>query len=687
MFYRFRHLLILLLLIHQQGLAANAEDMNRQIAMNREIKEIALSPNGLAVASIITDTTAAGGRPHLWILSKNRPPRQLVGMEGSSTSSQSSPAWSSDGRAILFLERTDAGAAIKRMEVTNGRTDILTLSRHDAAVSGGWNARQTGQPLIPAGFALAASGALAVWASDPSDTKDKEAAKSDQPAFGQSDPVRLYVIRDGAAPREIPLPDNVHAVAWRQDGRSLLVITEPPSDDLGERTRLWLIEEGKAPREIQGTAENVQTISWLPDGRVIYFARCRRNAPIVCRDLYVQALDGAPPRDLTENIDGSLIHEPAASANSGPVITGAGDALITVAKRFDRQIARIRLADGAISWMEQLPPVVKTLTSNDGRSGFAMLASSRGGVSSVQLVDAHLRKISPLAGPALQPADWKLLQGRRLEWTSDGHKIDGLLYLPDVATTDRPVPLVVDVHGGPAEHFEDIDYPLVRLMLQKEWAVLHVNPRGSFGYGVDFLAALQDDLGGIDYRDIMSGVDAALMHAPLDKDKVAMIGFSYGATITTFALGRTDRFKALVAAAPVVDQISEYGTEHSSWYDRWYFGQPWRRLDAAWRQSPLAGVAAARTPLLLLHGESDTVNPLGQSLELYRALRQEGSPVELMLFPRESHRELGRNFVGFVSVEPHHGIALRQRMLDFLSSAFSGQAHAGLNVPSANEQR
>jgi dipeptidyl aminopeptidase/acylaminoacyl peptidase len=240
--------------------------------------------------------------------------------------------------------------------------------------------------------------------------------------------------------------------------------------------------------------------------------------------------------------------------------------------------------------------------------------------------------------------------------------------------------MVVDVHGGPAGRFDDSDYPLVRLLLEEGWAVLHVNPRGSLGYGTDFLASIQDDLGGADYRDIMTGVDAALAQAPIDSERLAMIGFSYGGTITSFALGRTDRFKALVAAAPVVDQMSEYGTESSSWYDRWYFGQPWTRLDAAWRQSPLSGVAAAKTPLLLLQGESDPVNPPGQSLELYRALRQQGSPVELMLFPRETHRELGQNFFGYPSVEPYHGIALRQRILDFLRDAFSGQPNAGLQI-------
>jgi dipeptidyl aminopeptidase/acylaminoacyl peptidase len=150
--------------------------------------------------------------------------------------------------------------------------------------------------------------------------------------------------------------------------------------------------------------------------------------------------------------------------------------------------------------------------------------------------------------------------------------------------------------------------------------------------------------------------------------------------MASFVLGRSDRFKAIVAAAPVIDQISEYGTEHSSWYDRWYFGQPWRRLEAAWRQSPLAEVVGAHAPLLLLHGESDPSNPTSQSLEFYRALRQEGASVQLVLFPRESHHELGKNFFGYPSVEPFHGIALRQRLLDFILVAFSDKPQSGLTL-------
>ena len=72
--------------------------------------------------------------------------------------------------------------------------------------------------------------------------------------------------------------------------------------------------------------------------------------------------------------------------------------------------------------------------------------------------------------------------------------------------------------------------------------------------------------------------------------------------MAAFGEGNTDRFKAIVSCAPVIDQQSEYGTEDNSWSDRWFYGKPWEHPADAWRQSPLANVAKAKTPFLLIQG-------------------------------------------------------------------------------------
>ena len=197
------------------------------------------------------------------------------------------------------------------------------------------------------------------------------------------------------------------------------------------------------------------------------------------------------------------------------------------------------------------------------------------------------------------------------------------------------------------------------------------NPRGSTGYGAAFAAANKNDLGGGDYRDLMAGVDFAIANHPIDATKLALYGYSYGGEMAGFVEGKTDRFKAIVSGAPVIDQFSEYGTEDGSWYDRWYFGKPWEHVADAWRQSPLSGVGRAKTPFLLLQGEVDSVDPIGQSLEMYRALRQMGVPVQLVTYPRENHGPLSRSIQGAPSPEPWHGFDARQRIVGFFEKAFA----------------
>ena len=229
----------------------------------------------------------------------------------------------------------------------------------------------------------------------------------------------------------------------------------------------------------------------------------------------------------------------------------------------------------------------------------------------------------------------------------------------------------MDVHGGPTGAFEDNWNALAEFLLGQGWAVLRTNPRGSTGYGAAFAAANKDDMGGGDYRDIMAGVDTVLAKYPIDSNKMALMGYSYGGEMAGFVEGRTDRFKAIISGAPVIDQESEYGTEAGSYYDRWFYGgYPWEHAESAWRQSPLADAAKAKTPFLLLQGESDKTDPLGQSEEMYRALRQMGVQVEMVQYPREDHGPLAGGIFGSPSPEPWHGFDGRQRIVTFIRKAF-----------------
>jgi dipeptidyl aminopeptidase/acylaminoacyl peptidase len=327
-------------------------------------------------------------------------------------------------------------------------------------------------------------------------------------------------------------------------------------------------------------------------------------------------------------------------------------------------------------------PVAFTAETNPRETGWTFVAGGPLQPQTAWYAPKLGAPLVKLAGPALVPSEWPATPSQRVTWKNGGLTLEGLLYLPKGAASGR-VPLVVNVHGGPSGVFQDRYHNLVNLLVAQGWAVFQPNPRGSLGYGAAFLAANKNDLGGGDYSDIMAGVDAVLAKYPVDGSKLALIGYSYGGEMAGFVEGRTDRFKALVAGAPVIDQFSEYGTEDGSYYDRWYYGRPWEHFADAWRQSPLARVGHAKTPLLLLQGEEDPVDPLGQSQEMRRAMTQVGAPVVLVTYPRETHATLGAAFSAQVTREPWHGVDLRRRMIRFIADAFAGKPPVAEPEPAA----
>jgi dipeptidyl aminopeptidase/acylaminoacyl peptidase len=317
--------------------------------------------------------------------------------------------------------------------------------------------------------------------------------------------------------------------------------------------------------------------------------------------------------------------------------------------------------------------VVSSLNTNRKHTGWVWLADSGGQPSTLCFAAKLGDPCQTVNTPELNSSNLRTVKSELIQWQSDGLTIEGLLYMPlDVGGTK--VPLIVDVHGGPHGAWEDRNDPFAAFMVGHGWALLRPNPRGSSNYSVRFSAANKNDLGGGDYRDVMTGVDFVLGKYPLDPNRMALMGYSYGGEMAGFVEGKTDRFKAIISGAPVIDQFSEYGTEGGSWYDRWYYGKPWEHMDDAWKQSPLAGAAHAKTPFMLLQGQGDTTDPLGQSEEMYRALRQEGVPVELVTYPREDHGPLATGIFGRPSAEPWHGFDGRQRIVEFIEKGFGPAA-------------
>ncbi len=426
----------------------------------------------------------------------------------------------------------------------------------------------------------------------------------------------------------------------------------------------WLVTANAParPTRIATLPLTVESVVWSGDDTKIFFtAQSEADAPPGVADLFVLSLSDEKIVNFSKRYRGTFTSVDVGDGD-GAI---AGSVVGTTAGyvRVDGRAASLTAID--------LGGDVTQLATNDRHSGWTFVRSS-GDEPAALYYTAALDK--PATRLTLPPTagDWRAVKPRVVHWKSDTLTIEGLLYLPPDAATRR-VPLIVDVHGGPTGVWRNSYSPLTQFLVGQGWAVLQPNPRGSTGYGAAFASANKNDLGGGDYRDIMAGVDAVLAADSIDASHLALIGYSYGGEMAGFVEGKTDRFKAIVSGAPVIDQFSEYGTENGSWYDRWYFGKPWEHMEDAWRQSPLSGVSHAKTPFLLLQGEADATDPLGQSLEMYRALRQAGVPVQLVQYPREDHGPLSEGINGGPSREPWHGFDARQRIVRFISAAFTGR--------------
>ena len=220
--------------------------------------------------------------------------------------------------------------------------------------------------------------------------------------------------------------------------------------------------------------------------------------------------------------------------------------------------------------------------------------------------------------------------------SSDGVEIEAALLKPP-STSRQPLPLVVLVHGGPTGRWADSFEPWGQLLVARGYAVLYPNVRGSTGYGHPFVALNRADWGGGDFRDVMAGVDAMIARGVADPNRLGIGGWSYGGYMAAWAVTQTTRFKAAVSGAPVIDMASEFGTENGSAYDEWFYGTPYEKLDGFIKASPMTYVKQVRTPTLLLQGEADTTDPIGQSQQFYRGLKRYNVEAELVLYPREGH--------------------------------------------------
>jgi len=226
-----------------------------------------------------------------------------------------------------------------------------------------------------------------------------------------------------------------------------------------------------------------------------------------------------------------------------------------------------------------------------------------------------------------------------IKWQSkDGLEIEGILYLPmDYSKKDKNH-FLLHIHGGPAGVFTDSYNYKYHVWGGLGYVQLLPNVRGSRGYSDDLLRGNMNDIGGQDYEDLMTGVDKLIKDKLIDKDKMALRGWSYGGILGGTTITKTNRFKSASLGAMVSDWTSEYGIGFNYDVRLWYIGgTPWENPEAYRAKSALSNAANVTTPTLLLHGGLDRTDTEAQSLMFFTALKDMGKTVRYIRFPREPH--------------------------------------------------
>ena len=392
---------------------------------------------------------------------------------------------------------------------------------------------------------------------------------------------------------------------------------------------LLTIESGEEIRITENDAPESQ-LAWSPDGRAITFvAPDLETWELDQGNLYHYHIPTGRTRQLMPDTDMDM---------RGYRWNPGGRSIDIVA--LDRTVANIYRVDVRSDEIEQLTRETGVVSGASfdrlhRTAAFQFAGPTEPGDLWLADLDGGTKVRLTEANPAV--AEKALVEPEVVRWTSsDGLEIEGLLYQP--ADRSSPGAAVLEIHGGPAGVFTrgfDAD---AQIMVAQGYAVLQPNVRGSSGYGDALLRGNMNDIGGGDYEDLMTGVDAIIERGVAHPDSLAVKGWSYGGILGGWTVTRTDRFKAASLGAMVADWRSEFGSGFNFDVVRWYLGgDPWSNRDHWTERSAYTHLDRVTTPTILFHGANDRTDTMEQSMNFFAGLRHLGVEARFILFPREGH--------------------------------------------------
>jgi dipeptidyl aminopeptidase/acylaminoacyl peptidase len=456
------------------------------------------------------------------------------------------------------------------------------------------------------------------------------------------------------------------------DGRLVAYTTNYTGDiDDSRKFDIWIFDiVAGSSTQITRRPGGERHIRWSPDGKLIGFiANLDTNFSYSQREIFTVNIETGEIRNLTEGFD---IGIESFEFSKGEILARTASGVYTHIYAISSDGLRIKKLLGG----EKVYGEFK-ISSSDGSivliSEDAYHAPDiyiwRGGDGLKRLTD-----LNP------QVKNFKFGRQEVIRWRSfDGREIEGILVKPVNFELGRRYPMLVAVHGGPFGRVRNIlrQYYAYQVWANEGYIIFAPNFRGSSGYTNEFGVLNFRDLGGGDFKDIISGVDYIVHELKIaDDDKLGIFGGSYGGYMTNWAISQTDKFKAAISMFGIFNLITDFSNSNiPSWEPEYLGAHYWEDLDIYLKRSPFYYVKNIRTPVLILHGDEDPNTFISNSKEMYQALKRLGRVVEFVRYPREGH--------GFR--EPNHRIDVFYRSLDWFNKYLLGIEPMGKPIARVDE--
>ncbi len=573
----------------------------------------------------------------------------------------SNPQWSPDGSRIGYLADADGKTQLWVRYLDAEGSQLQVTHGEQAPGSFRWSpdgkwlafAMTTPQPINwPISLPQPPKGAT--WAPPPM-LFDQLHFRADRAGYLAGGATHLFVVpAEGGTPRDVT-PGQFAAGArsesgpggvvidWMPDGRMLLVDgnDSPDGDRQYQLSNIYGVDVAStARRRLTPVAGFWSDPVVSPDGKSLAYTGFPTTAnSYQASDIYVARIDGMGGKVVTPGLD----RDPQSvmwsdnetlwftTEDHGAVNTWSASTTAKVLGAKSGSNGALVVALGSVSQKGNFGVVVRS-SAQQPEEIFRFPLKKPAEFTQLTHVNDDFRS-------GLQLGDVEEIPFK----AADGTALQGWLVKPPDFDVSKKLPLIVELHGGPHQMASVAFNPSYQSFAAYGHLVFYLNPRGSTGYGTAFGNAIMHAYPGVDYDDLMLGVNEVVSRGWVDTTKMFIGGCDAGGTLTAWTIGHTTRFAAATVRCPVADWISLAGESDRPLAVGQWFEKPFWEDPTAWlKASPLMYVGAVSTPTLVITRDLDMRVPAAQGEEFYAALKQRGVPAMLVRLSGEWHGEAQR---------------------------------------------